>query len=124
MSTRAGHKKKTYEKGVWAERLAGFYLNMRGYKIVARRYKTQHGEIDLIAERGEVLAIVEVKARGSIERALESVDIRTQRRIANAALMFLAERPEYADRAIRFDVIAVESPVKIVHLDNAWDAGP
>lgn len=109
---------------MWAERLAALYLSVRGYKIVVRRFKCAYGEIDLVAARGEVVAFVEVKARGSIERALESVDERARRRIANAALIFLAEHPEYAERVIRFDVIAVESPVKIVHLDNAWDAGP
>jgi putative endonuclease len=117
-------KAKTHDKGLWAEGLASVFLTLRGYRIVARRYKTSHGEIDLIAARGDVLAIIEVKARGTVERALESVDLRTQRRIANATLMFLAEHPEYAGRVIRFDVIAVESPMRIVHLDNAWDAGP
>ncbi len=117
-------KKRTYDKGLWAEGLASVYLTLRGYRILARRYKTPHGEIDLIATRGDVLAIIEVKARGTVEQALESVDLRTQRRIVSATLIFLAEHPEYAGRVIRFDVIAVESPVKIVHLDNAWDAGP
>lgn len=117
-------KAKTHDKGIWAERLAALYLSMRGYRIVARRYKTAHGEIDLIAARGEVLAIVEVKARARIEQALEAVDARTQRRVVNATMMFLAEKPVYAGRVIRFDVIAIESPMRIVHLDNAWEAGP
>ena len=120
----ASHKKRTYEKGVWAEHRAALYLSRRGYRIIARRYKTKFGEIDLIAAKGDVLAIVEVKARQKLEDALEAVDMKTQRRIVNATLSFLAEHPAYADHAIRFDVIAVENLVRIVHLDNAWEAGP
>ena len=114
----------SYKKGVWAERLAAMYLSLKGFKILRKRYKTKHGEIDIIALQDGMLVLVEVKARKDIETALESISRHTQRRIVNATLHFLAENPEYSDYVIRFDVIAVESPMKIVHVDNAFDASP
>ena len=124
MSTGAGHKKKTYEKGVWAECLAGFYLNMRGYKIVARRYKTQHGEIDLIAWAGErLLVFVEVKTRSGdgFGGPEEAVDARKQDILARTAGIYM-EQIDY-DWEIRFDIIAVLlKGDKITAIRHAEDA--
>ena len=120
----AKKKESNHERGVWAENRAALYLSLRGYTIIAKRYKTKFGEIDLIASKSGVLIIAEVKARKRLEDALESVNVKTQRRIANATLCFLAEHPAFAEHAIRFDVIAIENLVRIVHLDNAWEAGP
>ena len=114
----------SYKKGMWAERLAAMYLSLKGFKILKKRYKTKHGEIDIIALQDGMLVLVEVKARKDIDIALESISRQAQRRIVNATLNFLAENPEYSDYVIRFDVIAVESPMKIVHVDNAFDASP
>lgn len=115
-------KQKTYDRGLWAESLAALYLMARGYKILRRRYKTPHGEIDLIARKGATVCFIEVKAHASESASLEAVNARTQARIENAALAFLAENPELLQGDMRFDVVAVVSPVRIVHLDNAWEA--
>jgi len=120
----AKKKESNHDRGLWAEHRAALYLSLRGYTIIAKRYKTKFGEIDLIATKSGTLIILEVKARKRLEDALESVNIKTQRRIVNATLCFLADHPEYASYAIRFDVIAIENLVRIVHLDNAWEAGP
>ena len=56
--------------GRWAESLAAWSLRLRGYRIVARRFRTPLGEIDLIAQRGRLVAFVEVKARTDLEQAL------------------------------------------------------
>ena len=111
-----------HAKGADAETMAADYLARQGYDIIARRYKTKFGEIDLIARRKNTLCFVEVKIRQTDEDALTSVTARSQKRIENAALHFIALHPEYTDYDMRFDVVAISKPFKILHLDNAWQA--
>lgn len=111
-----------YLRGVQAEKLAVDYLQQHGYRVVQTRYKTKYGEIDIIATRDDLLCFIEVKLRANTRAALESVTARIQNRIERSALYFLAQYPEYCDRAMRFDVIAVTPPFHITHLDNAWEA--
>lgn len=115
-------KKETYERGVWAEGLAALYLLSKGYAVLERRYRTKYGEIDLIARKGDMVCFVEVKARASLGEAMESVTPRARGRIENAALSYIADHPESAECAMRFDVVAVIPPLRVVHLDNAWEA--
>ena len=88
--------------------------------LIERRYKTKYGEIDLIMRLDDLIAIIEVKSRRLASEALESITPRAQKRISNAALMYLAENPQYEQFTIRFDVIVVVDAYKIIHLDNAW----
>ncbi len=111
-----------YARGVRAENQAAQYLEKQGYRILETRYKTKFGEIDLIVFKGEVLCFVEVKTRNTLSEALESVTPRSQKRIEQSALYFLSEYPEYSDKGMRFDVVAITSPFQITHLDNAWEA--
>ncbi len=64
---------ESFRRGLWAETLCLWALRLKGYRILARRYRSPAGEIDLIARRGSVLAAVEVKARADHVRASESV---------------------------------------------------
>ena len=114
------HKKETYDKGVWAEKYAAGYLVAKGYKILETRYKTQYGEIDIIIQKGNVIAFVEVKARRSIDEALESITPKIRERIGNAAQYYLSQNDEAAFCDLRFDVIAIKPPLFLAHLDNAW----
>lgn len=109
-----------FAKGVAAEDLAARYLTDKGYVILAQRYKTKFGEIDLIAQKGDVLHFIEVKTRQTQEEALYSITPRAQRRIEQSALYFLSTHPRYNDCAMQFDVIAISAPFEILHLDNAW----
>ena len=115
-------KLTAHKKGVIAESLAVLYLQAKGYQILERRYKAPGGEIDIIARRKETLAMVEVKARQDVGDALESVSVRTQKRIETAAGHFLNAYPQYADLAVRFDVLAFGRRAWPTHLDNAWHA--
>lgn len=115
-------KREAYKRGLWAEERAALYLICRGYKILHTRYKTPMGEIDLLARRGNVLAAIEVKARGTRESGLEAVSGRSQGRIERALKYFLAANPRYANHDIRFDVIVYTGAFSITHLDNAWAA--
>ena len=105
------HKQKTYSRGIYAERLAGLWLQMKGYHIAARRFETGFGEIDIIARRGHVIAIVEVKARPTLEEAMEAVKQPSEKRFDNAANIFLARQPDRKKLRLRYDLIAI-SPWK------------
>ncbi len=113
-------KRGTYQDGLRAERRALWVLRLKGYRILAQRYKTPVGEIDIVARRGRVVAFVEVKYRGSLAAALQSVTPAMQGRIVNAARHFIAAYPQYNDYVLRFDLMAVSVIISFRHLDNAW----
>lgn len=113
-------KQDAYWRGLKAERLAAVFLKIKGYDILAQRFKTPVGEIDLMAKKGKTLVMVEVKQRSSMEDALESVTPKMRRRIEQAALYYLQRHTEHEACDLRFDVIAVRWPFLIRHLDNAW----
>jgi putative endonuclease len=96
-----------FRLGLSAELRAALLLRLKGYRIVARRWRGPAGEIDLIARRGRLLAFVEVKARDGFDAAAWSVTPRQQRRIAAAARDWLGRHPDERIQDIRFDVILV-----------------
>jgi putative endonuclease len=106
--------------GRWAESLAAWSLRLRGYRIVARRFRTPQGEIDLVARRGRLVAFVEVKARIDLEQALAALGPHQRERTARAAAWFLARHPSYAGHALRFDLVAVRPWRMPRHLIDAW----
>lgn len=97
------------ELGKLGEDLAVRELKRRGYAILARRYRTRFGEIDIVAEHGHEIVFVEVKARRTraFGSAAEAVPNWKQRRVAAMALDYLA-RSRRSDRACRFDVVAID----------------
>jgi putative endonuclease len=94
------------------EELACRALQARGYLILHRRYRTRHGEIDIVAQHGGVLVFVEVRARGSgrFGQAAASVTAQKQQRVAAMAEAYLGLEAQY-DRLCRFDVVAVDTSV-------------
>ncbi len=111
-----------YARGVWAERYAALYLFFKGFRILATRFKTPVGEIDLIAVRNNVMVFVEVKSRTSLDSARAAIAERSQYRISRAAQYFLSKNhcpAAYKNYTLRFDVIAL-SKWKLVHIPNAW----
>jgi len=108
-------------RGRRAEWVAAWWLRLTGCRILARRYRTPVGEIDLIARRGRrLLLMVEVKARPTAALARQAVPRRQRRRIALAARRFLAANPRYRDCAVRFDVVAVLPRRLPVVVRDAW----
>ena len=106
-------KKTSYIIGVEAENLAAQMLQEMGFVIIARRYKTKYGEIDIIAANPEFLVFCEVKERA--QNAAESVDAAAQKRIINSAKIFLADNSHLATLQPRFDTI-----VNKQHLEHAF----
>jgi putative endonuclease len=112
--------------GLSGESLAVEELERRGYAILARRYRTAYGEIDIVAEDGQTLVFVEVKARATAEfgTAAEAVTRRKQLRLVRMARDYLA-RAAIVDRPCRFDVVAideVETTPRIIVYPHAFDA--
>jgi putative endonuclease len=108
--------------GLSAESRAAAFLIAKGYRILARRFRTPLGEIDIVARRRGVLVFVEVKARDSFDAAAEAIGRRQQNRIISAAQLWLAARPEDAMRDMRFDVVLVVPGRLPRHLQAAFDA--
>ena len=102
------------------ERLAAWWLRLKGYRILARAFRTKVGEIDLVARRGSVLAFVEVKLRASLAGAAFSITPRQKKRIARAALAFLQRHPELAPLSPRFDAILIAPRRWPRHIEGAW----
>jgi putative endonuclease len=113
-----------FRTGVSAESRAAAYLMAKGYRILAKRYRTPHGEIDIIAKRRNLIAFVEVKARASLDEAAFAVTARQQARIIDAAQGWLVAHPEHAEFELRFDAILIAPRRLPRHLLAAFDASP
>lgn len=114
-------RRRAERLGRLAEWRAVWRLRLAGYAILARRYKTRLGEIDIVARRGGVLAFVEVKARGNFEQAADALSALQFGRVARAASLFVARHPELADLSLRFDAVLVAGPWPR-HLPGVWQA--
>lgn len=114
---------KANRHGHRAEWLAAAALMLKGFRIVARRYRTKLGEIDLIARRGDLVVIVEVKARPTLAEAMDAIGRESQRRIDGAADLWLARQPDYARLSIRFDLVAVLPWRWPVHVPDVFRGG-
>jgi len=107
--------------GLSAESKAAAFLIAKGYRIVARRFRSPVGEVDIVARRGRVLVFVEVKARDRLDDAAESLLPRQQRRIAAAAAVWLADHPDDAESHIRFDAVLVAPGHLPRHIPAAFE---
>ena len=117
-------EKKLSEIG---EETAVTYLINNNYKIIARNFHSQYGEIDIVSLKNKTLVFVEVKARSSsFDNAFNSVSISKQKKISKTASIFLSKFPEYENFLICFDVIAILRSAKtdeyqLKHLKNAFE---
>ena len=122
MKKTAQERKAAYRRGLFSEYLAAAMLILKGYSILAHRYRCRSGEIDLIARRGKVLVFVEVKNRKKLSDALEAIGANSRRRIVKAAKSFASGAPQISNLTQRFDVVAFYFPFFIRHIENAWFA--
>ncbi len=113
-------KRRAFRRGHFAELVCLWHLRLRGWRVLARRFRVPSGEVDLIARRGSVLAAIEVKARDSLALAAEAVGPRQRRRVARALDHFVALRPELARLNLRYDVMLVTPGRLPRHLADAW----
>jgi len=113
-----------FRTGLSAESRASLYLVAKGYRILARRFRTPHGEIDIVAQRRRLVAFVEVKARATLDDAAYAVTPRQRSRIVAAAQAWLMAHPEHAAFDLRFDAVLIAPKALPRHLTAAFDAGP
>ena len=113
-------RQQAERRGRFAEFMCCWHLRLRGWRILARDWRCPAGEIDILARRAGVLAIIEVKSRGDLASAAAAVLPRQRRRIARAASAFLLVRPDLAQLRLRFDVMLVAPRRAPRHLPDAW----
>jgi putative endonuclease len=120
-------KYSTKQLGKIGELLAVKFLKQKGYQIIEQNYRSAWGEIDLIAQDGEVLVFVEVKTRRSLKFGAPQVAVANskQRKMSKTALEYLQEK-NFFDYVCRFDVISIVFPPEpsepiIEHIENAFE---
>ena len=111
-----------FRTGLSAESRAAALLMAKGYRILAKRFKTPYGEIDLVAKKRNLIAFIEVKARSGLDEAAYAVTPRQQARIIDAAQAWLMAHPEHAEFELRFDAILIAPRRLPRHLLAAFDA--
>jgi putative endonuclease len=114
----------TKEKGDKGEERAVRFLENAGYVVIARKWRTRRGEVDIIAVKGEVLVFAEVKTlpSGCFDTLERVLDTRKQKRIVETSKRFLAVYRQYSKCFIRFDVLVVDMPgiEPVYHIENAF----
>jgi len=93
---------------------------LKGYRILGFRLRTPQGEIDILALRGGVLVVVEVKRRTSLLAALEAVTSEQRERLRRAGLNLAARHPSLRGAAVRLDLVALAPGKLPVHIPDAW----
>lgn len=107
-----------YRRGRRSEWLAALTLQLRGYRILARRERTPLGEIDLIVVRGRRLAFVEVKRRASEEEAKAAITAELRARVRRAASLWLGRHARYQSHDLGFDIVFVTPWRWPRHIEN------
>jgi putative endonuclease len=100
-------RRKAQRRGHLSEYIAAIYLMLKGYRILAIRYRTRLGEIDLIVKKADLVVFVEVKARREQQQAIDAVGAQSQKRIRDASDLWLSKRKDFARLSQRYDVVAV-----------------
>lgn len=128
MNTRAAGAPR--EAGARYEDIASAYLQQNGLVPIARNFNCRYGELDLVMRAGDTVVFVEVRYRRSAPNGhygdgVDSVSAGKRAKLVRAAGMFLAQHPQLAERACRFDVIAIAGDMTNPQLDwrpNAFEA--
>ena len=111
---------RTYKRGIDAEEAACRALSHRGWAVLARRLRTEAGEIDIVAAQPDLLAIIEVKARRTLADAALALTARQRDRLLAAAEIVLAQHPDWARPGMRFDLIVVDAVGTVRRITDAF----
>jgi putative endonuclease len=117
------HSESTFQRGRRGEEAACRYLEANGYRILERNFRVPRGEIDIIVVIEGTIAFVEVKSRRSPDRTVfeQSVGVRKQRRIIDAARRYLAGMKSNERFHVRFDVVFVlRDSTEVYHVPGAF----
>jgi len=117
-------RQKARARGTAAEWLASAFLRAKGYRVLARQFRAQGGELDIVALTplwtSRTIAFVEVRARSTVEAAVESVGAEKRRRVETAAAQFCARRPKLNAIPRRFDLVVLAPSRLPHHVIDAW----
>ncbi|QCE32260.1 YraN family protein [Acetobacteraceae bacterium] len=117
-SLQSNSRKEAYQIGLEAEKNAEILLKQMGFKILAQRFKTKMGEIDLLAANKKLLIAVEVKKRKTLEEGQLSLRPRQCKRLQNALNIAITLNPEWMRENIRFDMFAFDDQGNYCHVPN------
>lgn len=121
--TREQRGQRAQARGLAAEAAAAAALERDGWTVQARRLRTEAGEIDLIAEKDGLLAVIEVKARPRLADAAAALSPRQRQRLLAAAETVLAAHPDWGRAGVRFDVLLVDAAGVVRRIADAFRAG-
>lgn len=122
-AVRRARGQRAHASGTAAEDLACAALVADGWTVLARRIRTAAGEIDIAAQRGGLLALVEVKARPTLADAAAALGPRQRSRLLAAAAIVLADHPSWGPDGVRFDVIVVDASGQVRRVADAFRDG-
>src|SRR4051794_3454877 len=123
MPTRRQRGKDAYASGVAAEEAACAALHADGWTGLARRIRTSAGEVDAVAEKAGILAIVEVKSRPTLAEAATALSLRQQNRLLEACEIILGEHPDWGVNGVRFDILVVDKAGRVWRIADAFRLG-
>lgn len=114
----------TKEKGKIGEDRAAEFLEKKGFKIVTRNFRTREGEIDIIAEKDDLIVFAEVKRlpAGNLEILAHELNSVKQKKIIKTSKCYLEKYRQYKCKFVRYDVLAVDVPAldPVHHIENAF----
>ena len=111
---------RSYQRGKDAEAAACRALTRDGWNVLAQRLRTEAGEIDVVAAKPDMLAIVEVKSRPTLGDAAMALGARQRARLLAAAEIVLAEHPEWVREGMRFDLMVVDASGTVRRIADAF----
>lgn len=120
MDARQQRGRRAQAHGLATESEAAAALRRDGWTVHARRVRTEAGEIDLVAEKDGLLAIIEVKSRPRLADAAAALTARQRARLLAAAEILLAEHPEWGTAGVRFDVVVVDAAGTVRRIADAF----
>ncbi len=122
MEARQHRGRRAHARGIDTEAAAGAALTRDGWTVHARRVRTVSGEIDLVAEKDGLLAIIEVKSRPTLADAAAALTAGQRARLIAAAEILLAEHPDWGANGVRFDVMVVDAAGAVRRIADAFRA--
>jgi putative endonuclease len=123
MPTREQRGRTAQASGVAAEAAVCAAVRADGWTILARRLRTAAGELDVVAEKAGLLAIIEVKARPTLAEAAVALSARQRARLLAACEIVLAEHTDWGVSGVRFDIVVVDAAGRVRRIADAFRLG-
>ena len=111
---------KAHADGLGSETVAALWMMVRGWRVLGMRIRTPQGEIDLLARRRDVVAVIEVKRRRTLDEALGAVSPSQRGRLRRAGETLVARRGDLVGCSVRLDLVAIGAGKLPRHIPDAW----